>query len=524
MNPTMSIKNIYYLIGVAVCSLVKGQTDNPLYPPNSLLNVGELYNFGGVLPPSRVHHTAVFLEPYVLIYGGASEDGKLLDDIHMYDYRYQKWTGAITRQECCNAAEEVVQRLGSTSDQLVDQLPIGFQGGLPAARSDHAVAVSNGQMFMFGGFTEFGLMNDMFAFDPVALRWNSIINVGLSWPCRRGGHSLHAANEHLYLFGGRTETYDDSYTSLSDVWIFDIKLNTWTIAIDRRDIAPLGRQHAATTIYGSNLWVFGGMDVYSELSFNDMWSFHLDTHRWKQHSPNSGNLHGFIPPPMHHAHLIPTTNDPGVLVYGGIGGGGACGGSRCNAELTVIGQVYRFDITTAEWNSVLDTDFTSSTNPATSEAVSGDWQYARVSSDLASGTGASSKLTKTVALERIAVSEDRFLIFEFGGVEFTLNNGTTSKSQEIPDVDTLTERSTQGTNYHDAGGVLHNDPWDLYTGEHTRENIEIPINSKWWYLNDPYAVYGESSVSFLRQFRQYTLGDANMVLLTTDRIDKSSPG
>lgn len=512
--------NLCYLVGVFLCSLVDGQTDNSLYPPNSLLNVGDLYTLGGMLPPPRVHHTAAFLEPYVLIYGGASEDGNLLDDIHMYDIRFQKWTGAISRLECCNAAEEVVQRLGSTTDQPVDELPVGFQGGLPAARSDHAVAVSNGLMFMFGGFTEFGLMNDMFAFDPFALRWKSIINVDVSWPCRRGGHSLHPANGLLYLFGGRTEMHDATSSSLSDIWIFNIARNSWTAAVDRKEAKPIGRQHAATAIYGSNLWVFGGMDVSSELSFNDLWSFHLETHHWKLHSPNSGNLHGFVPPPMHHSHLIPTAQDPGVLVYGGIGGGGACGGSACNAQLTTIGQIYRFDIITAEWNSVLESNFASTTIPATSEAISGDWQYARISSDQSSGTGGSGKLTKTVALERIAISEDRRLIFEFGGVEFTIDNNTTfSQSHELPNGDALIERSSQGSNYQDAGGILHNDPWDLYTGEHTRENMEIPVNSKWWYSNNPFAVYGEESVSFLRQFREYTLGDINMVLLSTDRVE-----
>lgn len=513
----------FFILSVLIPGYVNCQTENPLYPPNSLLNVGQLYNFGGDMPAERVHHTAAFLEPYVIIYAGASASGNLLDDLHMYDLRMQKWTGAITREECCNRAEEVVERLGSTTDDHVLDLPIGFEGGLPAARADHAVAVSGGKMYMYGGYTDtFGLMNDLFAFDPVALRWVSITSVGSSWPCRRGGHSLHAASDRLYLFGGRTELEDSSASSLNDVWIFDVTLNSWTIAINRESETPVGRQHAASAIYGRNLFVFGGMDVASALTFNDMWSFHLDAYNWKQLSPNSGNVYGFAPPPLHHAHLIPTSKDPGVMVYGGIGSGGSCGGSACEAGHTVLGQLYRFDITKGEWASVLETSFTTNTYPATEYVASGEWAYARISSSDANDTGGSSKLTKTVALERIAVAEERSLVFEFGGVELAQNLSASEDgfSHEYPQGEGgLVERSSQGNNYYEAGGILHNDLWDLHTGEHIRENVEIPINSKWWELNSPFAAIDGAYVSYLRQFRQYSFAAMDMILLSTDRSD-----
>ncbi|CAE7710745.1 unnamed protein product [Symbiodinium microadriaticum] len=522
-----------YIISLAVAviiNIVEGQhSQNSLYPPNSLLNVGQLYNFGGTLPSSRIHHTAAYVEPYVLIYGGSSAEGDLLDDIHMYDIRMQKWTGAVTREECCNRVEEVVQRLGSTTDDHVSDLPIGFEGGLPAARAEHAVASSNGKMYMFGGVTAFGLMSDMFTFDPVTLRWVSITSVETSWPSRRAGHSLEASEGRLYLFGGRTDLYDGSPASLADVWVFDVARNTWTVSVDRRGSTPVGRQHAATTVYGKDLWIFGGMDYASELAYNDLWSFHLDTHKWTQFSSNSGNIHGFLPPPLHHAHLIPTYRDPGIMVYGGIGSGGSCGGAACAAHHTVIGQLYRFDITTEAWASVLENPSSRNTVPATERVVSGEWQYARISSDVSDDTGGSSKLTKMVALERIAISSERFLVFEFGGVEFAVDNSTVAtvlpdsdifpRANPMGDNPLATDRSTQGSHYYEAGGILHNDPWDLYTGEHTRENLEIPINTRWWHLNTPQAVEEDDDISYVRQFRQYTIGGSDMVLLHTDRND-----
>ena len=521
-------------VALAVLCAEAQYSQNSLYPPNSLLNVGQLYNFGGILPPARVHHTATYVEPYVLVYGGSSEHGNLLDDMHMYDIRMQKWTGAITREECCNRAEELVQRLGSTTNDLVSELPVGFEGGLPAGRAEHAAATAQGKLFMFGGVTTFGLMNDMFTFDPVELRWRSVTNAESSWPSRRAGHSLEASESHLVLFGGRGEgdLSDGVSVSLNDVWIFDVNRNAWSISVDRQEATPAGRQHAATTIFRRSLWVFGGMQADTEVAFNDLWAFHLDTHRWKQFSPNAGDLSGFVPPPLHHAHLLPTssqipTQRDGVMVYGGIGSGGGCGGEACGAAHTVVGQLYRFDITTEAWASVLEAGASRITQPATEQVVGGDWQYARISSDDSRGTGGSSKLTKRVALERIAIAQERCLVFEFGGVEFDVDNS--SVATVLPDGDRYPradnggmdlfagERSTQGNNYYEGGGILHNDPWDLYTAEHTRENLEVPIHPRWWYLNTPYAVEESADLSFSRQFRQYSIAASDLVLLSTDR-------
>ena len=493
-----------------------------LYPPNSLMHPGSLYNFAGKthLPPARVHHTLTYLEPYVIVYGGVSPHNDFLDDINMYDMRYQSWTGEIERKECCNREEKVVETLGIIDDlplpgrDSVHELPIGFQGGIPAARGEHAVASCEGLMYMFGGISEMGLMQDFHAFNPRTLRWMSLSRRSKAWPVRRAGHNLEAASGRLYMFGGRAALSNGNIRSLNDVWIYDIATKSWSESITTGD-APAGRLHAASTVFNNELWIFGGLDSRSQLTYDDLWSFHLDSHVWtRRHTPvSSSDRNGFIPPPLHHSHLIPSRQD-GILVYGGIGNGGSCGGAACGAGSTVLGQLYRYEITSEMW---VPARVYSADHDSTSEHVTGgEWEFGRISSDHSGDTGGTGKFTKAVALERIAVSRERNVLFEFGGMTFNNASTTASRSsneEKLWDIE-FQERSANTLNFHDAAGVLANEPWDLYTGERLRENVDMPFTNAWWYNNLPSAA-NYSDVTFENVFRQYSVWTNDIVLLST---------
>lgn len=492
-----------------------------LYPPNSLMHPGSLYNFAGNshLPPGRVHHSLSFLEPYVIVYGGVSPYNDYLDDIQMYDVRYQTWTGEIERKECCNREHKVVETLGKIDDlplpgrDNVHELPIGFQGGIPAARAEHAVTNYENLMYMFGGVSEMGLMQDFFSFDPKAIRWTSLSQRNKAWPSRRAGHNLESYSGRIFLFGGRATLSNGLTTSLNDVWVYDISTRIWTPSISR-GAAPAGRLHAASTIFNNELWIFGGLDYSSQLTYNDLWSFHLESHEWTQRfkGTSAADRIGFIPPPLHHAHLVPSRRQ-GILVYGGISNGGSCGGLKCGASSTVLGQLYRFEITSSTW--VPSRLYSGADNVASEHATGGEWQFARISNDFSQATGGTGKFTKDVALERVAISRERNILFEFGGVSFKnfSNVRSASDEEELWDIE-FQERSAEILKFHEAGGVLANDPWDLYTGEHLRENVDIPFTDDFWYNNLPSAA-NMTDVSFRNVFRQFSVAANDIVLLST---------
>jgi hypothetical protein len=177
--------------------------------------------------------------------------------------------------------------------------------------------------------------------------------------------------------------------------------------------------------------------------------------------------------------------------------------------------VYRFDITATEW---VPSRLYEGAHDSTSEHVTGgEWEFGRISSDHSGDTGGTGKFTKAVALERIAVSRDRNIMFEFGGVVFNQSaaaSGAGAANEEQLWSVKFQERSGQGVNFHDAAGVLANDPWDLHTGEQLRENVDIPFSSYWWYNNLPSAA-SVSDVTFQNLFRQFSVAADDVVLLST---------
>jgi len=89
--------------------------------------------------------------------------------------------------------------------------------------------------------------------------------------------------------------------------------------------------------------------------YQDVWAFHTNTQQWQQLYSTSAQraqwlptpdtaVPGFAPPPLFSAHLLPIVPDA-FLLYGGVGGGGACGDvGACGQQLTTLGQVYRFNV------------------------------------------------------------------------------------------------------------------------------------------------------------------------------------
>ena len=80
------ISNSLRLILIFLLSLVSSNFDtlNPsyneiMYPMEGLVDPSSLYPLGGPLPTTRVFHTVAISSNLVVIYGGLSTDGTILD-------------------------------------------------------------------------------------------------------------------------------------------------------------------------------------------------------------------------------------------------------------------------------------------------------------------------------------------------------------------------------------------------------------------------------------------------------------
>lgn len=113
---------------------------------------------------------------------------------------------------------------------------------------------------------------------------------------------------------------------------------------------------------------------------------------------------------------------------------------------------------------------------------------------------------KLFALEEIAYSADKNIIFEFGGLEDS-TTGFLDSNQEATGL--YSPLSLDAGGFLDAGGtVIGGKLWDLLTGENLRTNVDIPAYEAWNYTNSKFV-----NLSYLRQFRQYKVNPFDIALL-----------
>ena len=278
---------LFILLSLVCHSIYGYQTQQSIRPTDSLINTGNINEFGGAIPLPRVHHTLASTGNYIIAYGGYNVDGSYNDGIEIYDKMTQQWSGIITRKECCNDAGDTVETMGMASDMIDNTTTsrsklnypwtrVGYEGDIPLARGEHSSIVlgnsmvtpansgSNGRngeftvntgglvnntggggelMYMFGGVTEkYGYVNDLYMFDLVEMRWNVVDYVvtttsrSSTVPQRRAGHSMVAnvatvsgQMTEFYIFGGRGSDFGMPVVVFNDIWRFSTVTRAWTL-------------------------------------------------------------------------------------------------------------------------------------------------------------------------------------------------------------------------------------------------------------------------------------------------------
>ena len=126
-------------------------------------------------------------------------------------------------------------------------------GSIPSPRSSHATAVSEGNVWLYGGVTNMKqrILDDLYQLDMTSLTWTNIQTVGAN-PPQQSSCSLSVISEHrLLLHGGFDTTQAQNST-----WIFDLPLQSWR-KHTRTKYHPRCK-HTATTATNSSVIVIGG--------------------------------------------------------------------------------------------------------------------------------------------------------------------------------------------------------------------------------------------------------------------------
>jgi hypothetical protein len=127
------------------------------------------------------------------------------------------------------SAEGLLGDLWSLSSSLMEwTLRQPGTGPVPSPRADvgYDQSLDRSLAFLFGGQTEWGLSNELFAMDVGTLDFVKL------WPAGQGGQgpeprrgaavAFDEVNERVFVFGGEGYSWP-----LNDLWVFDLETSTW---------------------------------------------------------------------------------------------------------------------------------------------------------------------------------------------------------------------------------------------------------------------------------------------------------
>jgi N-acetylneuraminic acid mutarotase len=227
----------------------------------------------GDRPGARFGHAAAWVDGIGLLVFGGQRGTAFLDDLWVYDPASDHWR-ALPRR-----------------------------GQAPAARyGTCAIVDAEGRFVISHGFTFNGRFDDTRAYDVERERWLAIAPDGR----RPGERCLHDcfldAAGQLVLYGGQ----DDGSRALGDLWRFGGE--RWT-RLD--DPSPAARRLHASTVAGSDAWIFGGAGR-DDTVLGDLWRVDRGSLAFARVRPE-----GMAPPPRSAAVMIADPLRSRILLFGG---------------------------------------------------------------------------------------------------------------------------------------------------------------------------------------------------------------
>lgn len=140
-------------------------------------------------------------------------------------------------------------------------------GDFPCPRSNSACVVFEDNLYVFGGFTYFGRLNEIYQFHFPSQRWTKIETRGFK-PSPRENNGAMLLDSKMYIFGGYSGT-----SWLNDFLALDLHTFEWE-NIPVQSKVPTGRFGFASGVIGECFYIFGGFDGSNWL--NDCFEISLD--------------------------------------------------------------------------------------------------------------------------------------------------------------------------------------------------------------------------------------------------------
>ncbi|KAK9139423.1 hypothetical protein Scep_009104 [Stephania cephalantha] len=222
---------------------------------------------------------------------------------------------------------------GSSESWMV----LSTSGSKPTPRFDHAATVVGDKMFVVGGETDQGLLDDVQVLDFEKFTWATASSklylspksLPLKIPACKG-HSLVSWGKTVLLVGGKTDHAGNAVTERISVWTFDTEIELWSVVEAKGEI-PVARSGHTVVRAGVRLFLFGGEDARGK-KLNDLHTFHLKSSVWLPLQCTGSR------PSSRSNHVAAVYDDRIMYIFGG------------SSKSRTLNDLYSFDCETMIWS------------------------------------------------------------------------------------------------------------------------------------------------------------------------------
>ncbi|AEY96068.1 FADL149Wp [Eremothecium gossypii FDAG1] len=239
-------------------------------------------------PPPRVGHAATLCGNAFVIFGGdthkTNNEGLMDDDVYLLNVNSHKWTiphpvgprplGRYGHKISIIATSQMKTKLyvfgGQFDDTYFNDLavydlssfrrpdshwvfvkPASF---VPPPLTNHTMVSYDYKLWVFGGDTPQGLINELFVYDPVVNDWSVVETTGAKPPPLQE-HAAVLYRDLMCVVGGKDD--QDNYSQ--DVYFMNMKTFRWFKLPHFQDMVPSPRSgHSVTLLANRKLLIMGG--------------------------------------------------------------------------------------------------------------------------------------------------------------------------------------------------------------------------------------------------------------------------
>ncbi|GBP31645.1 Kelch domain-containing protein 3 [Eumeta japonica] len=260
--------------------------------------------------PRRVNHAAVCVGDKIYSFGGYCSTEEYKDwepiPVHVLDTYSLRWSVVNYKKE------EIVpfQRYGHTTVAYKNKVFMwggrnnavacdtltcfdintlewstpNVSGMVPYAKDGHSACVINNKMYIFGGFDYHTdqYSQEVHYLDLDKLQWKFVHATG-EVPCHRDFHTAVAYGNRMYVFGGRGDVSNSSFTTDEEVYCpelfyLDIVEEKWYKIIPYGK-EPQGRRSHSAWLYNNEMYIFGGYNGNAKVHFNDLHKYSIEENK-----------------------------------------------------------------------------------------------------------------------------------------------------------------------------------------------------------------------------------------------------